>query len=74
VFYYLNFQDLHPKFEDHLKNWMTIMQSVLQLQGRSAFKCKGEALRSVLLYATKYREDFEGLIQVFSQEIWAVCT
>ena len=38
------------------------------------FKCKGEALRSVLLYAMKYREDFEGLIQTFSQEIWATCT
>lgn len=26
------------------------------------FKCKGEALKSVLLYAQKYREDFASLI------------
>ena len=39
-----------------------------------AFKCKGEALRSVLLYAQKYREEFENLIQCFSQEIWNICS
>jgi exportin-2 (importin alpha re-exporter) len=25
LFYYLNFQDLHPKFEDNLNSWMTLM-------------------------------------------------
>lgn len=78
VFYYLNFQDIHPLFEDALQTWMQVMQSVLKLQSSTfpteTFKCKGEALRIVLLYATKYREDFENLIQIFSQEIWAVCT
>jgi len=38
------------------------------------FKCKGEAMRSILLYATKYREEFEGLINDFSQEIWNICS
>lgn len=38
------------------------------------FKCKGEAMRAVLLYATKYREEFEGLITSFSQEIWNICS
>lgn len=28
----------------------------------------------MLLYALKYRDDFAGLIQVFSSEIWNVCT
>lgn len=37
------------------------------------FKCKGEAMRSILLYATKYREEFESLINNFSQEIWNIC-
>jgi len=30
--------------------------------------------RNILLYSRKYREDVEGLIQSFSQEIWQVCT
>ncbi|CAD8088438.1 unnamed protein product [Paramecium primaurelia] len=79
VFYNLNFQDLHPHFEDNLQSWMEFMKVVLRLQPvqgveQFLFKCKGEALRCVLLYAMKYRDDFGDLIQVFSSEIWNVCT
>ena len=31
VFYNLNAQDLHPKFEDNLSNWMNILQQVMSL-------------------------------------------
>lgn len=66
----MNFQDLHPLFEDNLQTWMKVLQTVLQIvpttHPTETFKCKGEALRAVLLYSTKYREDFEALIQVFS--------
>ena len=67
IFYYLNFQDLHPKFEDNLKNWMDLLASVLRLQidikllhGNDfiLFKCKGECMKCILLYVTKYRDDF----------------
>ncbi|CAD8162710.1 unnamed protein product [Paramecium octaurelia] len=79
VFYNLNFQDLHPHFEDNLQSWMEFMKVVLRLQPvqgveQFLFKCKGEALKCVLLYAMKYRDDFGDLIQVFSSEIWNVCT
>ena len=37
------------------------------------FKCKGEALRCVVLYSLKYREEFESEIEKFSREIWNNC-
>jgi len=30
------------------------------------FECKGEALRAVVLYAQKYRDEFEDLLKKFS--------
>lgn len=69
-----------PQIEDNLQTWVQILAHVLKLNQANktleiqVFKCKGEALKSVLLYATKYREDFESLIESFSKEIWSVCT
>lgn len=37
------------------------------------FKCKGEALRSIILYFTKYREDVQELVQTFSFQIFEAC-
>ena len=37
------------------------------------FKCKGESLRAILLFFTKYREDVEDLVKTFSQQIYEVC-
>ena len=78
LFYHLNSQDLHPKFEDNLSDWMSILRNILGLKldlqdDLPLFKCKGEAMRAILLYATKYRDDVETLIQSFSEEIWTVC-
>ena len=57
IFYNLNYQDLHPKFEDNLNNWMQILKKVMGFQNSSEmiFKCKGSALESILLYANKYK-------------------
>lgn len=46
VFYNLNYQDLHPKFEDNLNNWMTILKQVMNFNNinENVFKCKGAAL------------------------------
>ena len=72
-----------PKVEDNLKLWFQILSQILVLKlGAGAgsdfeiqlFKCKGEALKGVLLFSTKYREEFEPLIKQFSEEIWKVCT
>lgn len=57
IFYHLNYQDLHPKFEDNLNNWMEILKKVMNFANTSeaVFKCKGAALESILLYASKYK-------------------
>lgn len=38
------------------------------------FKAKGECLKSILLYATRYREEFQDLITHFAEQIWTMCT
>lgn len=46
IYYNLNYQDLHPKFEDNLMNWMNILKAIMNLQNtnENIFKCKGAAL------------------------------
>jgi len=69
IFYNLNYQDLHPKFEDNLANWMNIIKEVMNIQNanQNIFKCKGAALEAILLYASKYKEDVEESIKGFCQ-------
>lgn len=76
IFYHLNYQDLHPKFEDNLNNWMGILKQVMTFanSNEAVFKCKGAALESILLYANKYKEDVEEAIKGFSSEIWDLCS
>jgi len=70
------------KFENNLPTWMQILSQVLTMNldtlgddiKMQLFKCKGESLRAILLYFTKYKEDVEGLVQTFSQQIYEVCT
>lgn len=72
LFYNLNYQDLHPFFEgtnwviaDNLRKWMDILIKVMRLQGQGLrlLKAKSEALKCILLYASKYKEDIEPIIQ-----------
>ena len=67
IFYNLNYQDLHPKFEDNLGNWMSILKQIMSLKNTNekVYNCKGAALESILLYASKYKEDVEGPIKGF---------
>ncbi len=67
IFYNLNYQDLHPKYEDNISNWMTILKEIMNIQNinEHVFKCKGAALEAILLYASKYKEDVEASIQGF---------
>ena len=48
AFFYLNYHDLHPKFEDNLNAWMALLVRSLKLQIQDfiGFKIKGAALRS----------------------------
>lgn len=84
TFYNLCSQDLPAIVEDNLGNWSTILKDTLskklELQGNQQqvldklwFECKGEAIRSALMFATKYREDFMEAIQPFANEIWKTC-
>ena len=61
LFYNLNYQDLHPKFEDNIGEWMKILIDAIKMNGDSSnvelFKCKGAALKSIILYSNKYKED-----------------
>jgi exportin-2 (importin alpha re-exporter) len=79
VFYNLNYQDLHPKFEDNLVDWMNYLKMTMSLNSSGSnsehiFKCKGAALEVILLYSNKYKEDVKGIIQEFCQEIWQLCS
>lgn len=31
IFYNLNYQDLHPKYEDNLRNWMDILKQIMNI-------------------------------------------
>lgn len=46
LFYNLNYQDLHPKYEDNLQHWMSVLKEVMKLpnHNENIFKCKGAAL------------------------------
>jgi exportin-2 (importin alpha re-exporter) len=72
LFYNLNYQDLHPKYEDNLGHWMQVLKAVMKLQNKNEeiFKCKGAVLEVILLYANKYKDDVQETIQGFCQEIW----
>jgi hypothetical protein len=35
IFYHENYQDLHPKYEDNLGNWMHILKQVMNFQNSS---------------------------------------
>jgi exportin-2 (importin alpha re-exporter) len=75
LFYNLNYQDLHPLFEDNLDKWMQKLIQVIHIQSKDIriLRAKGEALKSILLFASKYRDDIKPVIENFSQEIWRLC-
>lgn len=75
LFYNLNYQDLHPSYEDNLEHWMGVLKAVMKLENTSeaVFRCKGAALEAILLYANKYKEDVEQMIKDFCIEIWPLC-
>lgn len=55
---------------------MGIIKTVMGLHNSSEniFKCKGATLEAILLYASKYKEDVQGIIQGFCSEIWQLCS
>ena len=58
---------------------MNILVQTLALQGQASntqlFKCKGAALKSIILYSNKYQEDiYDQTIEMFSAEVWKLFT
>ncbi len=70
VFYHLNYQDLHPKFEDHLGQWMALLVEAVRLdrplEGYPLIKVRGEAMKGLILFADSYRDDIGPLVQQFT--------
>jgi len=64
--------DIPPKIDDDIESFKKIIALTLQLSyeneelKKMAFRCKGESLRAIILFSTKYRDDIEELIQGFS--------
>lgn len=84
TFYNINSQDLPALVEDNLSNWANILKNLLSkkinMQNLTNsetdvlwFECKGEAIKSALMFATKYQEEFMEAIRPFANEIWDIC-
>lgn len=84
TFYNINSQDLPAMVEENLSSWAEILKSILakkiDMQNLTNsetdtlwFECKGEAIKSALMFATKYQEEFMDAIKPFANEIWNIC-
>ena len=83
IFYSLNYQDFPEFFEDHLKEWIEILNDILvfpnnnsdmsKFQGKILdllLKVKAKSLKNVNLYYTNYYEDVENYVQPFYNSAW----
>ena len=88
IFYHCIFQDIHPKVEDNITNWVQILKSILskEVENRvmqtsqnkedaqvNIFNLKGECVKVILLINSKYKEDFDEHLTSFTEEIWSNC-
>ena len=85
IFYSLNYQDFPEFFEDHLKEWIDILNDILlfpnnnsdmsKFQGISVdlvLKVKAKAFKNVNFYITHYYEDVENYVQPFYNSAWTI--
>ena len=84
VFYSLNYQDFPEFFEDHLQDWITILNDTVLLPNKSSnmslvkdlkqlvFKLKAKTLKNINLYYSNYYEDVEQYVQLFCSSVWTV--
>jgi len=78
VFRHLISQDLPAAVEDNLGHWTEILMATIKIKPAFSdvqlndlwFKCKGEAISSVLMFGTRYRDDWNEAIEPFAAEIW----
>lgn len=84
IYYDLNCQDIPEFFEDNLINGMTIIHKYLQLTSPLLtdpdsddeidilIKVKTSILELILLYISRYAEEFEPLIDNFITTVWSL--
>ena len=84
VFYSLNYQDFPEFFEDHLEDWITILNDTVLLPNKSSnmslvkdlkqlvLKLKAKTLKNISLYYSNYYEDVEKYVQLFCSSVWTV--
>ena len=83
IFYSLNYQDFPEFFEDHLTEWITILNDTLLLPNKTGdltninssllnliFKVKAKTLKNINLYYSNYYEDIEKFAQNLCSSVW----
>jgi exportin-2 (importin alpha re-exporter) len=76
VLYSLNSQDIPQCFDDSLKEWMTLLNFLLNFlpsnltDDTSLFILKSKVLKCLTLFAQKYDEDFEPYVKNFCTSVW----
>ena len=76
IFYSLNYQDFPEFFEDHLQEWITILNDTVLLPNKTSdmklinnqlrelvLKLKAKTLKNINLYYSNYYEDVEQYVQ-----------
>ena len=85
IFYSLNYQDFPEFFEDHLTEWITILNDTLLLPNKTAdiskidpsfrdmiLKVKAKTLKNINLYYSNYYEDIEQFAQGLCSSVWTL--
>ena len=85
IFYSLNYQDFPEFFEDHLKEWITILNDVVLLPNKTSkintidpslhdlvTKVKAKTLKNINLYYSNYYEDVEQYVNQFCSSVWTL--
>ena len=82
IYYSLNWQDIPEFFEDHIAEWMEefmkfltyknllLVDSNEDLEPGPIEKLQAAILENLTLYATKYEEEFNPYLGMFTQAIW----
>ena len=85
IFYSLNYQDFPEFFEDHLNEWITILNDTLLLPSKTGeisninptlheliLKVKSKTLKNINLYYSNYYEDIEKYAQDLCGSVWTL--